>query len=200
MITLLISGPIPPLSLITDTPGETNSKYTSYYSFVRVCIVFINQWYSWTRFWQSKKSLCHVDSRYIAVEYNNKESKKRKARKLKLCPTENSPKHPIPRPYGRAMGCLICVLWRKYAARYREWSGLINPSGAETRIFMENMPITYHLEYIDGILPKGPYPSCLRMAYRALLAGYPRYVDTMFQPKSIKLVWGFPLHLKSWPW
>ena len=27
---------------------------------------------------------------------------------------------------------------------------------------------------IDGILPKGPYPPCLRMADRALLAGYPR--------------------------
>ena len=30
--------------------------------------------------------------------------------------------------------------------------------------------------YIDGILPKGPYPPCLRMADRALLAGYPRYM------------------------
>ena len=30
--------------------------------------------------------------------------------------------------------------------------------------------------YIDGILPKGPYPPCLRMADRALLAGNPRYV------------------------
>ena len=29
--------------------------------------------------------------------------------------------------------------------------------------------------YIEGILPKGPYPPCLRMADRALLAGYPRY-------------------------
>ena len=28
---------------------------------------------------------------------------------------------------------------------------------------------------IEGILPKGPYPPCLRMADRALLAGYPRY-------------------------
>ena len=27
---------------------------------------------------------------------------------------------------------------------------------------------------VDGILPKGPYPPCLRMADRALLAGYPR--------------------------
>ena len=30
-------------------------------------------------------------------------------------------------------------------------------------------------EYIEGILPKGPYPPCLRMADRALLAGYPLY-------------------------
>ena len=29
----------------------------------------------------------------------------------------------------------------------------------------------FHL--IDGILPKGPYPPCLSMADRALLAGYP---------------------------
>ena len=31
--------------------------------------------------------------------------------------------------------------------------------------------------WIEGILPKGPYPPCLRMADRALLAGYPRCVD-----------------------
>ena len=30
------------------------------------------------------------------------------------------------------------------------------------------------LPLIEGILPKGPYPPCLRMAGRALLAGYPR--------------------------
>ena len=29
--------------------------------------------------------------------------------------------------------------------------------------------------YIDGILPTGPYPPCLRMADRARLAGYPRH-------------------------
>ena len=33
------------------------------------------------------------------------------------------------------------------------------------------------LPTIDGILPKGPYPQCSRMADRPLLAGYPRYVD-----------------------
>ena len=36
---------------------------------------------------------------------------------------------------------------------------------------------TYHLlsSDIESILPKGPYPPCLRMADRALLAGYHRY-------------------------
>ena len=32
---------------------------------------------------------------------------------------------------------------------------------------------------IDGILPKGSYPPCLRMADRALLAGYPRYLSAV---------------------
>ena len=35
-----------------------------------------------------------------------------------------------------------------------------------------------HKPDIDGILPKGPYPPCLRMADRAPLAGYPRYKKT----------------------
>ena len=34
----------------------------------------------------------------------------------------------------------------------------------------------YLYVYIDSILPKGPYPPCLRMADRALLAGFPRYI------------------------
>ena len=33
---------------------------------------------------------------------------------------------------------------------------------------------TSHTAQFDGILPKGPYPPCLRMADRALLAWYPR--------------------------
>ena len=32
---------------------------------------------------------------------------------------------------------------------------------------------------IDGNLPKGPYPPCLRMADRALLAGYPRIIKSL---------------------
>ena len=36
----------------------------------------------------------------------------------------------------------------------------------------------------DGILPKGPYPPCLRMTDRALLAGYPRCIVLKKPPKS----------------
>ena len=35
---------------------------------------------------------------------------------------------------------------------------------------------SFESSYVGGILPKGPYPPCLRMADRALLAGYPRCV------------------------
>ena len=31
---------------------------------------------------------------------------------------------------------------------------------------------------IEGVLTKGPYPPCLRMADRALLAGYPRLLSS----------------------
>ena len=34
--------------------------------------------------------------------------------------------------------------------------------------------------YFDGILPKGPYPPCLRMTDRALLVGYPRFVRRVY--------------------
>ena len=36
------------------------------------------------------------------------------------------------------------------------------------------MAIDFCQHNIDGFLPKGPYPPCLRMADRALLPGYPR--------------------------
>ena len=38
--------------------------------------------------------------------------------------------------------------------------------------------------YPEGILPKGPYPPCLRMADRALLAGYPRITQWAHVPGS----------------
>ena len=36
------------------------------------------------------------------------------------------------------------------------------------------------MPHFDGILPKGPYPPCLRMADRALLAEYPRYTESAY--------------------
>ena len=39
----------------------------------------------------------------------------------------------------------------------------------------------------DGILPIGPYPPCLRMADRALLAGYPRRAPR-YQPIPINMI------------
>ena len=41
---------------------------------------------------------------------------------------------------------------------------------------------------MEGILPKGPYPPCLRMADRTLLAGYPRYVDGKWIEMSVCLM------------
>ena len=34
--------------------------------------------------------------------------------------------HPIPHPYGQAMGCLFQVLWRRGTTRYREYTVFIN--------------------------------------------------------------------------
>ena len=43
--------------------------------------------------------------------------------------------------------------------------------------------------YIDGILPKGPYPPCLRMAVRALLGEYPRYLSLLTTIQHFKGLW-----------
>ena len=42
--------------------------------------------------------------------------------------------------------------------------------------FWRDLDAVLHLSQINGILPKGPYPPCLRMADRSLLAGYHRYI------------------------
>ena len=39
-----------------------------------------------------------------------------------------------------------------------------------------NIVIKFLIQYIEGILPKGPYMPCVSMAGGALLAGYPRYI------------------------
>ena len=43
----------------------------------------------------------------------------------------------------------------------------------QCQIYISVYWVTKHL-YVSGILPKGPYPPCVSMADRALLAGYPR--------------------------
>ena len=40
---------------------------------------------------------------------------------------------------------------------------------------INNHRVDTRVTYIQGILPIGPYPPCLRMPDRGLLAGYPRY-------------------------
>ena len=48
----------------------------------------------------------------------------------------------------------------------------------------------FSVTFIDGILPKGPCPPCLRMAHRALLAWYPRYMKR----RQRKIFWKFISH------
>ena len=55
-------------------------------------------------------------------------------------------------------------------------------------------PSMYHSLQIEGILPKGPYPPCLRMADRALLAGYPRNRCLFYPHETRPLLKGH--HLK----
>ena len=42
--------------------------------------------------------------------------------------------------------------------------------------------------HVEGILPKGPYPPCLRMADGALLVGFPRCVFLRWVPEHPLLV------------
>ena len=44
--------------------------------------------------------------------------------------------------------------------------------------------LNVHILYMEGILSKGPYPPCLRMADRALLAGYPQYIILILIPHN----------------
>ena len=51
-----------------------------------------------------------------------------------------------------------------------------------------NVFLKYQMNAIsDGILPKRPYPPCLRMADRALLAGSPSY-DNAIVVKKVKSI------------
>ena len=54
----------------------------------------------------------------------------------------------------------------------------------------------------DGILPKGPYPPCLRMADRAVLAGYPRNEESasMSWRHHAAFLWHRAYHTYSMHW
>ena len=55
----------------------------------------------------------------------------------------------------------------------------------EWQLFVSDIILKYHqqrsIQKLDGILPNGPYPPCLRRADRALLAGYPRTASSICQ-------------------
>ena len=66
------------------------------------------------------------------------------------------------------------------------------------------MCIIPRISYIEGILPKGPYPPCLRMADRALLAGYLRYIHQCpswhLSRAEVSLRWHRPQSYRPYPW
>ena len=53
----------------------------------------------------------------------------------------------------------------------------------------QQLPWSTAYIHIEGILPKGPYPPCLRMADGALLAGYPRYVTSTTYLSDTHVCW-----------
>ena len=79
---------------------------------------------------------------------------------------------------------LYIIFWCILIIYLGHRTGALNPSplGPPSSSTVDPTQRAYGAEkvflYHDGILPKGPYPPCLRMADRALLAGYPRYIMT----------------------
>ena len=53
----------------------------------------------------------------------------------------------------------------------------------ETGLFIRRR----HQEHIEGILPKGPYLTCVSMAGRALLTGYHRHQNTITRRPIFRL-------------
>ena len=70
---------------------------------------------------QSIPALGTIDSRYIGIQCNMISNTLRNEG-LNCVQTMNSERQPIARPYGRAMGRLFWVLWRKDTKRYPEGS------------------------------------------------------------------------------
>ena len=48
----------------------------------------------------------------------------------------------------------------------------LEPIPNEKYLNKQKAPLHDTQQHFEGILPKGPYPPCLRMADRAFLAGY----------------------------
>ena len=79
--------------------------------------------------------------------------------------------HAIRRDFCKILQCqqfvvhiVSKVIWYRLAAQLSRHM----PNSLVFSIYFEG--------HINGILPKGPHPPCLRMADRALLAGYHRYI------------------------
>ena len=57
-----------------------------------------------------------------------------------------------------------------------QWLIVVIGNCARTALLIM-LTLKVSVPYIDGILLKGPYPPCLRMADRAILAGHPRHIS-----------------------
>ena len=74
----------------------------------------------------------------------------------------------------RYSGRLLAGIFRKLII-YHFWTYLHIYDKQKLHFHITMFPsVSQRRIYIEGILPKGPYPPCLRMADRVLLAGYPR--------------------------
>ena len=93
--------------------------------------------------------------------------------------------------WGRGMECLFYV-WFMFCCCMYHHDKLDNVVMALNC----NMLGSCNMTWLDGILPKGPYPPCLRMADRALLAGYPWCIHFSYSQVSFVVANGL---LPMWP-
>ena len=81
----------------------------------------------------------------------------------------------------KSVPCFPNVCYVPIVTRTIQLIPFLTQSDITRRLIHSTITRTWHgqtsyYRNIEGILPKAPYPPCLRMADRALLAGYPRYV------------------------
>ena len=72
--------------------------------------------------------------------------------------------------------CLWVIVFNNFLFCYMHYVILDYAVDAGLTNICRSILILFYVLYIDGILLKGPCPPCLRMANRAVLAGYPRYI------------------------